>query len=114
MKNLVLSLLLIIFCSLSYSQNTGSITGRVSDLQNSEALPGTTVAIKGTQVLTFTRQDGYFTLRKLKPGQITLLVSCVGYETMEFTATVINDSSTTVNVTMTVDNKVGNEVVVAA
>jgi len=101
-------------CTLLYSQNTGSVTGRVIDIQNGEVLPGATIEIKGSHTLTFTHKDGYFTFRKLSAGRITLLVSCVGYETMEFTATVVNDRVTTVNAAMTVDNKVGNEVVVAA
>ncbi|MEJ7675196.1 MAG: TonB-dependent receptor plug domain-containing protein [Chitinophagaceae bacterium] len=42
------------------------------------------------------------------------MISYVGYETYELTADVTNDNTTTVNAALSLDNKVGNEIVVSA
>jgi TonB-linked SusC/RagA family outer membrane protein len=82
------------------------INGRVTD-ETSQGLPGVSVVIKGTTRGTTTNAEGRFQLDV--PNDNTALVfSFVGYGSKE----VLVGSQSTVNVTMTVEDKVLNEVVV--
>jgi iron complex outermembrane receptor protein len=114
MRKLVLPLLFSIIPTIVFSQNTGSINGKITDKQTSDALPGATVTIKGTGTSTVTNNEGYFIFQKVNAGKIILVISFVGYETIELTADISNDDSTTANAALSIDNKVGNEIVVSA
>ena len=114
MKKLILPLLFSIIPSIVFSQNTGSISGKITDKQTSEALPGATVTIKGTQTSTVTNNEGYFRFQKVNAGKIILVISFVGYETIELTADVSNGIAINVNAALLLDTKVGSELVVSA
>ena len=81
-----------------FSQNTGSVNGKITDKQTNEALPGATVTIKGTSVSVVAGNTGNFSFQNLNPGKIVLVVSYVGYQTVERDAFVSNERSTTVNI----------------
>ena len=69
MKKTLLPLLLVIFSNLSFSQNNGSVNGKVTDKQTNDVLPGATVSIKGTAISAVTNNEGNFIIKKLKPVQ---------------------------------------------
>lgn len=107
MKNffrLLIVFLVFIPCSLMAQDNT--VTGKVIDESNGSALVGATVKLKGTQKGTATSKDGEFTLSA--PGKGVLIVSNVGYVTMEMP---INGRGV-VDIALKVDNSNLNEVVV--
>ena len=81
-------MLLSMIQSVLLSQNTGSITGRITDKKTGEALPGATVLIKGTTVSEVTNNEGNFIIKKMKAGKFILQVSYVGYETVETAVTI--------------------------
>ncbi len=103
--NGMLTLLLALMVQFSFAQEK-TISGTVSD--NSGALPGVSVVVKGTAVGTETDFDGKYTI-KAKAGDI-LSFSYLGYKTIEKTV----GSSNTVNATMEEDENVLDEVVVTA
>ncbi len=82
------------------------ITGKVTG-ENGEGLPGVNILIKGTTRGTTADQDGNFKLT-LRQGDATLIFSLVGYAPKE----VVVGSQTVVNVVLSNDDKVLNEVVV--
>lgn len=82
------------------------ITGKVTG-ENGEGLPGVNVLIKGTTRGTTADQDGNFKLT-LREGDATLIFSLVGYAPKE----VAIGAQTVVNVALSNDDKVLNEVVV--
>ncbi len=59
---------------------TGIISGLVSDESTREKLPGVHVAIRGSQRGTITNSEGFFELRGLEPGRYTLEFSYIGYQ----------------------------------
>ncbi len=67
---------------------SGSISGRISDNETYEALPGANVIIKGTSKGTTTDIDGKFTLGELTPGSYAIEISFIGYELKEIIASV--------------------------
>jgi TonB-linked SusC/RagA family outer membrane protein len=74
-------LLLAITCTAVFGQER-SISGTVSDRSVNETLPGASVLIKGTSIGTSTDMDGKFSLMA-PTGDLMLVVSFVGYETLE-------------------------------
>jgi len=101
--NGILTLLLALVVQISFAQEK-TVSGTVSD--NSGALPGVSVLIKGTTTGTETDFDGKYTI-KAKTGAV-LRFSYLGYKTVEKTV----GSSSTINVTMKEDDNVLDEVVV--
>ncbi len=77
----MLLLLLAIAGTVVFGQERG-ISGSVSDRSTGESLPGASVLIKGTSIGSITDVDGKFTLN-VPPGENTLVVSYIGYETVE-------------------------------
>lgn len=92
---------------------TGTLSGKVTDRQTGEPLPGATVAVKGSSAMVITNNEGYYTLSSVPAGSITLLVSYSGYEKATLPVTV-REGTTTVDVALTRTNITGNEVVVSA
>lgn len=80
-KRLFLSFALIMACSLLYAQT--EVTGTVLD-ELGEGAIGATVVEKGTSNGAMTDIDGNFKL-KVQPGA-TLVISYVGYQTVELPA----------------------------
>ncbi|HEX9973550.1 MAG TPA: carboxypeptidase-like regulatory domain-containing protein, partial [bacterium] len=64
---------------------SGIIKGRVVDSETGDALPGTNVSIKGTNMGAATDLKGYYTVTNVPPGQFTLKVTYIGYESQEMT-----------------------------
>ena len=64
------------------SSSMASISGYVVDAESKEPLIRVMVTVKDTKIGAYTNKQGFFTLRSIKPGKITLKVSGVGYSTM--------------------------------
>lgn len=108
-KILLLSLFLLsAFFQEAAAQNR-TITGRVTDGNSSNGLPGVTVVVKGTQVGTATNVDGAYSIN-VPAGGSTLVFSFIGYATTERTI----GNASTVNVGLALDAKQLGEVVVTA
>ncbi len=85
-KNLKVVLFLIALLSFSFSYaQVKTITGKVTDAQTGEALPGVTIVVKGTTNGTITNFDGDFNINA-EEGQI-LSFSFIGYITQEVAVT---------------------------
>jgi hypothetical protein len=78
----LLSLLLFVLPLGLFAQNS-SIKGFVYDGETGEPSIFTNVYLKGTTIGASTDINGYFNLNKLKEGEYTLVVSFIGYDTLE-------------------------------
>ena len=106
-KNLKVFLILLamIISNVSFAQEV-SISGRVTDQESGEPLPGVTIVVKGTTIGTITDFDGMYTL-DVESGAI-LQYSYIGYEAAERIA----GDQTTLNVALALDTEQLGEVVV--
>lgn len=106
-KNLkiILMVLGLVITQFSFAQEI-SLTGKVTDQDTGEPLPGVTVVLKGTTSGTISDFDGNYTL-KVSKGD-TLLFSYIGYKASQL---VVGDA-TTLNVALRVDTEQLGEVVV--
>lgn len=78
MKKLLLSFTLILAASFTFAQS--SVSGKLVDASNNEALIGASILVKGTSTGTLSDVDGTFNISGLEDGSHTLIVSYVGYQ----------------------------------
>ncbi|HEX8330175.1 MAG TPA: SusC/RagA family TonB-linked outer membrane protein [Hymenobacter sp.] len=108
-RTLLLSLLLLLtLAGRSWAQSQ-PVSGRVLDKSTNEGLPGVSVIVKGTTVGTATDVNGRYALNVSGPN-ITLQFKYLGYVTAEQ----VVGASSTVDVSLAVDAKQLDEVVVTS
>ena len=73
--------LFIFFSAFTFSQNTGSVSGRVLDAQSQLPLEGATVLIVGTSTGIITDAEGYFKIEEIPAQSYNIEVSYLGFET---------------------------------
>lgn len=71
--------LLAVSASIARAQ-TGAVTGRVTDADTGEPLPGVNVVVEELATGAATDVEGRYTISGLRPGTYTLRASFVGYE----------------------------------
>lgn len=103
-------LLLLLTVSVSLAQNI-TVSGTVTDKSNNETLPGVSVTVKGKTAGTSTNGQGKFTLTVTEKAPFTLVISYIGYKTIEST---VNGSDNNLNFQLDAQAVLGQEVVVAA
>jgi hypothetical protein len=65
------------------AQNTGSIKGFVYDKSNGEAVPFSNVYLKGTVIGSHTDLNGFFSVTKIPPGDYTLTITNLDFDTIK-------------------------------
>ncbi len=108
-------LLLLLFTSvLAQAQDTGSVSGKLTDKDyNNEPLAFANVLIKGTTKGTTSDFDGLYEIKGLEAGSYTLQVSFVGYETQEKTITITAGNTTKLDLVMSASAASLDEVVIS-
>ncbi|MGE5944419.1 MAG: carboxypeptidase-like regulatory domain-containing protein [Flavobacteriales bacterium] len=83
MKN-IFYILIMLFATVNYAQNTGLIVGKVMDNEmDNTPLAFAHITIKGTSTEVQTDLTGLFLIENLEAGDHTLVCSFPGYETQE-------------------------------
>jgi len=62
---------------------TKTITGKITSIEDDEALPGVNVIVKGTTVGTVSDIEGNYSIKVPEDGEVTLVYSSVGFTTEE-------------------------------
>ncbi|HQT22450.1 MAG: hypothetical protein B7X86_08710 [Sphingobacteriales bacterium 17-39-43] len=98
---LSISLLLILGTLTTFSQQSGKISGKVTDSKSGETLIGLTVKITGATLGASTDIEGRYTLGNLNPGKYSLSFSYIGYQAKNITdIEVLAGKTTTLDVIM--------------
>ena len=110
MKKQLLFLFLLTFLATGYvSAQQKVISGKITDAGDGSPLPGASVAVKGTSAGTLSDVNGAFSLN-VDDNASVLVVSFIGYLAQDVSI----GNSNNINVTLQIDTKVLNEVVVTA
>ena len=78
MKNKIITLILVAMSTITNAQNT--FTAKVLDSENSEALIGASLILKGTTNGVSTDVNGLATLTNIPNGEQIISISFIGYE----------------------------------
>lgn len=84
MKRFVAITAVLLACHLLFSQAKirGELTGKVTDINTGEVLPGASVMIAESRLGTITNKEGTFTFKNIPLGHAIIEVSHAGYETI--------------------------------
>lgn len=84
MRHLFTVIVLFTCALVSAQETTGSVVGVISDKEmNNGPLPFANVQIKGTSKGTTTDMDGLYEISAVEPGTYTIVISFIGYQTLE-------------------------------
>ncbi|MBI5267742.1 MAG: TonB-dependent receptor [candidate division Zixibacteria bacterium] len=91
----------------------GQIKGTITDKEKKEPLPGVSILIKGTKIGGLTDIEGKYIIPRVEPGTYTLVISSVGYSTVEVTGVNVRvDFTTEVSQGMVTQAVTGQEIVI--
>ncbi|MEJ0033659.1 MAG: TonB-dependent receptor [Bacteroidota bacterium] len=106
--------ILIALCSfLNTALAQGIVTGTVYDSAATAPIAGATLTLKDLNKSTVTNEAGFYQISRLRPGQYVLVVSFVGYKTVEHSF-VMSDKPLTFNFRLSDSDVKLSEVVVRA
>ena len=88
-----------------------TISGTVTDKSSKETLPGVSVTVKGKTIGASTNGSGKFSFTTTQNTPFTVVVSYLGYKSVEAT---VNSASSSLNIELEAQAVLGQEVVVAA
>jgi iron complex outermembrane receptor protein len=104
----IISLILI---NLTVLAQNGTVKGKISSADGQPAA-FVTIGLKDTKKGTLTDEDGLFTLKNVKPGNYTLVISYTGTKTLHNQVTVGADQVTAVTFALEATSSQLNEIVV--
>ncbi|HEY2361483.1 MAG TPA: TonB-dependent receptor [Candidatus Angelobacter sp.] len=107
-----IGLALALSVSAMFAQSRGGISGRVTD-SSGAVLQGARVELQPQGIIAVTNQLGEFTFTNVPPGDYTVIISYVGFESSSKNVTVGASSRPAVNVSLAVKSK-NEEVIVTA
>ena len=81
LQRLLLSLALVFSGTLLFAQNN-DIKGFVYEESTGEPMMFTNVFLKGTTLGCSTNENGYFNITRIPDGKYTLIITCIGYDTL--------------------------------
>ena len=91
-KFLILYFLLAV---VTVAQQTGSLSGNVTDAKTGESLPGVNVLLKGTYHGAAADINGNFNITSIPVGTYNVDISLIGYKTYQYTGIKIESNKTT-------------------
>ena len=74
------NLIVIICISNLWATGSGTLTGRIADLETQAALPGVNILLDGTRLGAAADEDGLFTIENVPVGEYRLHIRMVGYK----------------------------------
>jgi len=100
-KQIILAILLLLFCSSLFAGTTGKLAGRVKD-ENGKPVPFANVILEGTTIGSQSESDGKYIIINIPPGIYTVIFSQMGFQHQKIKNVEIKADETTIqNVTMT-------------
>jgi len=97
-KRLLLLISILIFITSSpylFSQSTGKVSGKITDLSTGEEIPFANVFVEGTQLGAAADVNGNYVILNIPPGLYSITASVVGYQKVTVNEVRVNVDFTT-------------------
>lgn len=88
MKYIFTSVFLFVILLTGFAQTTGTLKGFLYDKANGEPIPFANVYFKGTTIGANTDLNGFFNINRIPPGNYTLLITNLDYDTIRETISI--------------------------
>jgi len=98
----------------SSRQEYGRIEGKITEVVTGETLIGVNVMIQGTSLGDASSVDGEYLIRRVPAGQQTIIISYIGYESIEEVVTVVGGETLEYNVELRPTTLEGEEIIVSS
>lgn len=108
---LLFSLLFFIFSV--NAQTSFSISGVVSDSKGGETLPGATIFLSGTKLITASSKNGSFQIANVAPGSYVLIAKYIGFQPFSMAVNIVN-SNVSLKLVLKENSNLLNQVVITA
>jgi len=83
MKKLFFFMVIVLLSySFIFAGTTGKISGKITDAETGEGLPGANIQIEGSFFGAATNVNGNYTILNVPPGLYTIKISFIGYQTL--------------------------------
>jgi iron complex outermembrane receptor protein len=109
-KNLFAALSVMLLPFLASAQF--SVSGKITDQQTGQALPGATITIENSYSNAIADANGAYSFKNVKAGSYTIKVTYIGYTAAQ--KAIIVSAATTANFELKANNVIGDEVTVRA
>jgi hypothetical protein len=96
----IISILVILCCSVSMFSQTGTLKGFIYEKANGEPLIGATVSLVGTKKGAQSNLSGFFTIPKIEAGTYTMQITSVGFEKYEGEVKILDGEITNVRISL--------------
>lgn len=113
MRKFYTVLLLTLINTIAFAQ-TGTVRGFIYEEKTGEPVMFTNVYLKGTNYGSATDLNGYYVISRVKPGQYTLIVTSIGYDTTKVDIKIDESRTLEKNLTLATASTQLDEVVVSA
>lgn len=90
----ILGLIMLLMFTDSFSQESGTISGKIVDMETGEELIGANVLLEGTTIGAAGDIEGNYLIRNISPGTYTLIASMIGYSKLTITGLELKPGST--------------------
>jgi len=107
MKQILTFVFALLISAATFGQ--GTITGKLVDADNGEGLISASIVVKGTTKGALSDYDGSFTISDVSAGSQTIVITYVGYETLEQVIEVKDGGSTNVGTIAVGSSAIGLE-----
>lgn len=115
MKKYIISLCFLLFTFVTFSQENGSVSGTVIDIETGKTLPNIEILIVEIGQGTVVSENGTFEIKNVKPGTYTLSAHSLGYITKTLKNIKVEKGlNTKIKFSMEQENISLNEVTVSA
>lgn len=111
----ILATLIFIFSIISvYGQNTGNLSGKITDIQTGQPLVSANIMLKGTVIGTISDMEGNYRLVKLPAGKDTIVFRYLGYKTVNKVINIFSNRTVEFNVGLSPTYIEGKQITVTA
>ncbi len=112
---LFLITLLLTYSIQLHAGTTGKISGKITDAETGEALPGINIMIEGTTMGAASDINGEYLINNIPPGKYTIIASGVGFQKRTFVQVHVSaDFTTSLDIQMSTESITTETVVVQA
>src|SRR5690606_27590596 len=111
-KTLLYSMIFLLFSAVSMAQNSGNISGKITDSEGNLSLPGARIILDQGNRYTISNQIGNFEFLNIPEGTYTVTVNYMGYQSAEQEVTVEAAKNAVVNFVLSTDSNEIEQVII--
>src|SRR5690606_35095569 len=112
-KTLLYSMIILLFSAVSWAQNSGNISGKITDSEGNLSLPGARITLDQGNRYTISDQIGNFQFLNVPEGTYKVTVNYMGFQPSEQEVTVEAGKNSVVNFVLSTNSNEIDQIVIS-